>query len=128
MAWTDIDIKLHYQLENTFNADYIRIAQLLSNILAMQSAMEKKGNQFWLNSMKMMDQFTLQFPKMRGEKIPEHILLHLFKPFSRGKVKPGQEGLGLGLYISNEIALAHGGSITVKSDETVTSFMISFPA
>jgi signal transduction histidine kinase len=32
------------------------------------------------------------------------------------------QGLGLGLFISSEIAAAHGGTIEVKSDEIETRF------
>ena len=38
------------------------------------------------------------------------------------------EGLGLGLYISREIVLAHGGRITVRSAEHEgTTFQVSLP-
>lgn len=49
---------------------------------------------------------------------------HLFQPFSRGEVKPGKQGLGLGLYISSEIAVAHGGKLTVTSSSEETVFTL----
>jgi len=45
--------------------------------------------------------------------IPPDILGQIFEPFRRGRTD-GQ-GLGLGLYIVREIALAHGGDVTVES-------------
>lgn len=39
----------------------------------------------------------------------------------------GSSGLGLGLYITREIALAHGGSIDVSSDEQGTTFCARLP-
>ena len=39
----------------------------------------------------------------------------------------GSSGLGLGLYIAREIAVAHGGSIKVTSDEGGTSFAVCLP-
>jgi two-component system, sensor histidine kinase and response regulator len=50
----------------------------------------------------------------------------LFEPFRRGA---GSQGMGLGLYISQEIARAHGGEITVSSSpETGTTFRLVLPA
>lgn len=36
-------------------------------------------------------------------------------------------GLGLGLYIASEIAHAHGGTISVTSDEAETRFTFAMP-
>jgi signal transduction histidine kinase len=46
----------------------------------------------------------------------------LFFPFSRGEVRPSQQGLGLGLYIASEIAKAHGGTLDVISTPPVDMF------
>ncbi|WP_242395715.1 sensor histidine kinase [Anaeromyxobacter oryzisoli] len=58
----------------------------------------------------------------RGPPMPPEVLSHVFEPFSRppeDKSRKGS-GLGLGLYISREIVRAHGGEISVSSnDETV---------
>jgi signal transduction histidine kinase len=53
-------------------------------------------------------------------------LTRLFDPFKRTQ-KPGR-GLGLGLYIVQQIALAHGGKCRVTSTpETGTTFTIEWP-
>ena len=36
-------------------------------------------------------------------------------------------GLGLGLYIVREVARAHGGEVTVRSDNGETVFTVSLP-
>jgi PAS domain S-box-containing protein len=52
-----------------------------------------------------------------GEPIPAELLPRLFEPFQRGSDERTQrrKGLGLGLYIAREIALAHAGRIEVRS-------------
>ena len=63
--------------------------------------------------------------------VPAEIVPDLFEPFRarmRGdRASPGQ-GLGLGLYISRQIALAHGGDLTVESSaERGTTFTVRLP-
>jgi signal transduction histidine kinase len=63
-----------------------------------------------------------------GDKIPPEVLDRIFQPFSRGEVKPGQQGLGLGLFIAAEIAKAHGGTLDVLSTFEETRFTLTMPA
>ena len=63
-----------------------------------------------------------------GPTIPPQVISQLFQPFSRGSARPGQQGLGLGLYIAAEIARAHGGTLGVVSANGVTTFTFRMPA
>lgn len=69
--------------------------------------------------------------KNRGPMIKPSYLAQIFDPLKRGpehQAGSGREGnLGLGLYISREIAVAHGGTITAQSDETETVFTVCLP-
>ncbi|HWZ91568.1 MAG TPA: PAS domain S-box protein [Polyangiaceae bacterium] len=66
-----------------------------------------------------------------GEPIPSDIQPTLFDPFRRGErdsrtAKTG--GLGLGLYISRELVVAHGGGIDVRSNPAEgTTFRVTLP-
>ncbi len=53
----------------------------------------------------------------QGPAIREADLPRLFDPFARGKNAVTKQGrsIGLGLYIASQIAIAHGGSISVTS-------------
>jgi signal transduction histidine kinase len=66
----------------------------------------------------------------RGEKIPPSVAGVLFSPFRRGNASGNsgnRDGLGLGLYIVGEIMRAHGGSVTVCSDDDQTCFSTVWP-
>lgn len=127
MAWPEVKIIKNIDLSSELKADYKRIAQLLSNILGNAITHGEKGKPIQLSLKETVDGKTITVSNS-GLPIPASVLPHLFMPYSRGKVRPGQEGLGLGLYISKEIVLAHGGSINVISDNTQTEFTILFPA
>jgi len=63
----------------------------------------------------------------RGTIAPQH-LPSLFDPFRRAAAKGSSPGLGLGLYITKLIATAHGGDVSVTSDdEKGTTFSVSLP-
>ena len=66
-----------------------------------------------------------------GPKIEQSMLTQIFEPLKRGsdnQFVSGTEGsFGLGLYIAREIALAHHGNISAKSDENETVFIVRLP-
>ncbi|HET9326341.1 MAG TPA: GAF domain-containing sensor histidine kinase [Candidatus Eisenbacteria bacterium] len=68
----------------------------------------------------------------RGEPIPPATLPYIFDAFRKGRTGPrGQahgHGLGLGLFIAQEIARSHGGLITATSSESEgTTFRVRLP-
>jgi len=66
-----------------------------------------------------------------GPHIPEAVCAEIFSPFRRGdrdSRTTKTAGLGLGLYISHEIVVAHGGDIDVRSTATEgTTFRVRLP-
>jgi len=60
--------------------------------------------------------------------IPPALLPTIFDPFRSGHTTTKSRGLGLGLFISQQIAVAHGGTIDVESNEsTGTVFTVRIP-
>ncbi len=67
-----------------------------------------------------------------GVPIPTEIIGKIFDPLTRGlpytETFPAEGNLGLGLYITKEVIVAHGGTIEVTSSETDgTVFRARFP-
>lgn len=68
----------------------------------------------------------------KGNPIPADAQQNLFSPLRQlrdgeGERRAGSSGLGLGLYIAREIAMAHGGSVEFKSDDGGTMFRVCLP-
>ena len=111
--------------------DPVRIEQVLSNLLSNGSI--KHGDparpvEVTLRS-ECGDVAVLEVTNF-GARIPPEILGQLFEPFRRGPTSEpgGRRGLGLGLYIVRQIALAHGGSVEVESTiERGTRFTVRLP-
>jgi signal transduction histidine kinase len=69
--------------------------------------------------------------KNSGPAIEKDILKQIFDPLKRGLGQGNRDdsgaGLGLGLYIVREIARAHGGEVTVRSNNEETVFTVRMP-
>jgi signal transduction histidine kinase len=64
-----------------------------------------------------------------GVGIPPEQCERLFDPYFRGSAKPKSVGLGLGLYLCQQIVQAHGGEIGVASEPgKSTTFWFTLPA
>lgn len=63
-----------------------------------------------------------------GPAIPKELIATLFDPFRRTARTPrANGGLGLGLYIVDQIVRAHAGNIVVESDAEKTRFIVHLP-
>ena len=60
--------------------------------------------------------------------IPSDVLPRIFEPFRSGRHYASRgAGLGLGLFIANAIARAHGGGLEVDSSDDATMFRLVLP-
>jgi len=60
--------------------------------------------------------------------IPPELLPRIFDPFRGGRTPTRSRGLGLGLFITQQLVEAHGGRITVESSAAAgTAFTVTLP-
>jgi signal transduction histidine kinase len=125
-AWPDHAIRSELALSRPVTCDSARIAQLFSNLLANALAHGAAAGPVRVHARSDEGGFELSVANS-GEPIPPEILAHLFQPFARASARPGQQGLGLGLYIAWEIARAHQGTLEVASSSEETRFTFRMP-
>lgn len=126
-AWPDHRFEVDFDnLDCAVDCDHGRIAQLLSNLVGNAVTHGADDAPVRIEASTADGVFEISVANA-GEPIPEAVREHLFKPFSRGRIRPGMRGLGLGLYIASEIAAAHGGVLSVWSDEGETRFSFRMP-
>ena len=112
--------------------DEHRIAQLVSNLGANALQHGDPGTTVTLKAAGRRDDVVLTVHNL-GPPIAPEARPSLFDPLMRPVVqeaerREGTSGLGLGLYIVREIALAHGGEVRVDSSEQDgTTFTVRLP-
>ena len=92
-------------------ADPVLLAQLLANLL--DNALQYSAGEIEL-SVKQKGQTLVLAVKDRGAGIAPAEQERIFEPYQRGD-RSGQRGAGLGLALCRAIAVAHGGSLTVRN-------------
>lgn len=115
-----------FDLAEPVSFDESRIAQLVSNLLGNAVAHGDPRGSITLSASTDDGLLTLSVGNA-GKPIPPQALERLFQPFFRGDVRDSRQGLGLGLHIASEISRAHGGALTVRSDDVETRFTLVMP-
>jgi len=126
LANPEREIVAQLTLDDPVVCDSGRIAQLLSNLLANALRHGEEDSIVSVRAHTGAGRFELSVANT-GPPIPPDRLVVLFQPFERAEHHHGQRGLGLGLYIAAEIARAHGGALSVTSDEAETRFTFEMP-
>lgn len=126
---TRFELKLSDNLKGTF--DSVRLHQLFTNLLVNAAQYGAKGHPVVLEAHREADAVVVQATN-HGPPIPEASWRSIFKPLIQlpagdDDTRP-KTSLGLGLFVAREIALAHGGSIEVKSNDAEgTTFTVRLP-
>ncbi|MGP4670137.1 PAS domain-containing sensor histidine kinase [Agrobacterium pusense] len=114
------------RIEGQVTCDGGRIAQLVSNLLGNALTHGAPDRPVDVTATTDSNEIVITVAN-EGEPIPDHIKDRLFEPFFRTKSSGEKQGLGLGLFISHEIARSHGAELQVHSDEKKTSFVLYMP-
>jgi two-component system, sensor histidine kinase and response regulator len=121
-----IEVTSAGDLDGEWDGD--RLAQLASNLIgnALQYGESTERIQVQLDGTQ---PGTVTLTVTNAGRIPPDVLPFIFDPFHRGGNQAGRsEGLGLGLYIAQQIVHAHQGSIDVDSKNiSHTVFSVSIP-
>jgi len=96
----------------TLPGDASGLRRLLENLLLNAINHSLRGERVWIDLQRLPSQVVLTVSD-RGRGFPEASLPHLFERFYQSD--PAQRGSGLGLYLSRQIAEAHGGSIQARN-------------
>ncbi|HEY0900199.1 MAG TPA: PAS domain S-box protein [Sphingobacteriaceae bacterium] len=109
----------------TFYGDRVRIEQVIVNLLNNAIKYSGDNRQVVVSSFKECDWFVIKIQDY-GIGISKEHLRDVFLRFFR--VNNTYQGVGLGLYIANEIAETHEGKIEVESELSAgTSFYFKLP-
>ena len=121
-----IELQQDGDLNGEWDAD--RLAQAASNLIG--NALQHGGSGAPVQvSIDGTDADGVALSVINAGCIPEALLPHVFEPFQGGKRQPGtNQGLGLGLYIVQQIVQVHHGQVTVQSgNDGQTSFHVVVP-
>jgi signal transduction histidine kinase len=105
-----------------------RVAQLASNLIANAIKYGRPDAPIAV-SVRGVDGAVVLSVHNEGPPIPADMLPRLFDPYRRGETTShADKGLGLGLFVVDQVARAHGGAVVVASTaEAGTTFTVTLP-
>jgi len=108
--------------------DEDRVTQVLSNLITNALDHAAPGTLVRVNAKEKGEHVVVEVGN-EGLCIPVELAQSIFSAFRRAEsaTSRGTKHLGLGLFISSEIALAHGGTLAVVSGEGRTTFTLELP-
>jgi signal transduction histidine kinase len=118
-----ITLELTGDLHGAFDRD--RVHQALGNLIA--NAIHHTKGPIEVRAYEAEHEAVVTEVTSHGAPIPEDLRRRIFDPFARGDISGPHKGLGLGMFIVNQIALSHGGTCDIESDESATTFSVHWP-
>lgn len=126
-AWPKREVEVHAEEPCMGQWDPDRLAQICGNLIANALEHSTPTSRIEVRVQPLPGAAKLTVTN-DGEAIPDDVLPTLFQPFRRGpSVKSSSSGVGLGLYIVDQIARAHGGTVDASSRRGHTEFSVTLP-
>lgn len=126
-AFPDRDIGTDIARALALRCDPQRLAQLLSNLLRNALVHGDATRPVTVRAAIEGATFVLEVVN-EGPELAPAVIGQLFKPYWRATTRTGDEGMGLGLYIVDQIARGHGATVKVTSQDGRTRFALAMPA
>ena len=118
--------KLELPTSMPITADCLRLEQVLVNLLS--NALRYGGPEQVSIKLVKVDGLARLTVEDHGEGIPGEKLILIFERYERARELDGSKGLGLGLFISQQIIMAHKGRIWAESQVGQgTKFIVEIP-
>ncbi len=101
----------------TLDADPVRLAQIISNLLNNAAKYTEPGGQIWLSAQREGNEVLISV-RDTGMGIPAEMLPRVFDMFAQVNptIKRSQGGLGIGLTLAKNLVQMHGGQIEARSE------------
>lgn len=111
------------------DADITRLAQVFSNLLLNSAKYTTRGGKIWVTAIRVDDTVSIDV-RDTGIGIPQAALPTIFDMFSQvdRSIERITGGLGIGLALVKGLTEMHGGTVTVTSDSSGSTFTVTLPA
>ncbi len=109
-------ISWSYDLDGTVRADPLRIGQVLRNLISNAAKYSDPTAPIEIRVVHLATRIRIEVVDA-GYGIHPDDMARVFEKFGRGRDSEGRriQGVGLGLYLSHQIILAHGSELTISS-------------
>ena len=108
-----VSLEEDLQKEVSAYVDPMRLEEVITNLVMNSIRFSPEGGIIYISLKKEGSQFRLLI-RDQGPSIFEEDRERVFQPFERAQKTNRLGGLGLGLYISRQIAQLHGGNVVLK--------------
>ncbi len=123
----EMNINVNIKEDMIFNIDKIHFKRVIKNLIQNSISYSGTNKNIDIDAILENNKKIIKITDY-GRGIAKEDIEHIFKKYYSTAKKFRKIGTGLGLYLSSQIVKAHGGEITVKSEENIrTEFCITLP-
>lgn len=121
-----IELEVEGDMQGTWDDD--RLAEAVSNLAGNAVKYAEPGTAVVIKARPEGDEVVVEVAN-RGTPIAADVLPFIFEPFRRAeqRKKSRTGSLGLGLYIADQIVIAHGGTLVARCADGTTTFVMRLP-